>query len=306
MSIPYKSETMGYLKEVMDEKLLPTINTAFAATGEGKLFTESFGDSNAPAILLIMGAMASGVWWPTSFCAQLASRGRFVVRYDHRDTGRSTSYGPGMATYSTETLADDALFVLNAYNIESAHLVGMSLGGYLSQLLALKVPQRVKTLTLIASECLSPKSASIPAMDPRLLEYHARAATLDWADRDAVLEYQVGAWRLLTGSAHPFDEEFIRGLAAEDCERTPNPLTTFNHAVLKEPSEWIGRLDEIQAPALIIHGTEDLVVPYAHGMALHDGLADSRLLTLRGSGHEIHPLDWPLILDAIVEHTAGV
>ena len=95
-------------------------------------------------------------------------------------------------------------------------------------------------------------------------------------------------------------------MATEDWERTPNPLTPFNHAGLKEPTGWIGRLDEIQAPALIIHGTDDLVVPYAHGVSLHDMLRDSRLLTLRGSGHELHPLDWPLILDAIVEHTAGV
>ena len=107
------------------------------------------------AVLLIMGAMASGVWWPSSFCAQLTGRGRFVIRYDHRDTGRSTNYDPGGATYSTETLADIALTVLDAYSIESAHFVGMSIEGYLSQLLALKAPRRVKTLTLIASERLS-------------------------------------------------------------------------------------------------------------------------------------------------------
>jgi pimeloyl-ACP methyl ester carboxylesterase len=284
---------------------LPTTNQVFAAIeDDGKLYTESFGDRNAPPVLLIMGAMASGVWWPRSFCMQLANRGRFVIRYDHRDTGRSTSYGPGGATYTTEKLADDALSVLNAYNIESAHLAGMSLGGYLGQLLALKAPQRVKTLTLIASESLAPKDPSIPGLDPRVLAYHTRAATLDWADREAVLEYQVGAWRLLTGSAHPFDEEYIRDLAAEDSLRTANPLTPFNHAGLKEPAGWIGRLDEIRAPALIIHGTEDLVVPYAHALALHNGLRGSRLLTLRGSGHELHPLDWPLMLDAIVEHTA--
>jgi pimeloyl-ACP methyl ester carboxylesterase len=290
----------------MRVNLLPAANEVFADIDDGALFTESFGDSNAPPVLLIMGAMASGVWWPSSFCVQLANRNRFVLRYDHRDTGRSVSYGPGAAAYSTESLADDALSVLNACNIESAHLVGMSLGGYLSQLLALKAPQRVKTLTLFASECLAPKDPSIPAMDPRVLEYHARAATLDWADREAVLEYQVGAWRLLTGSAHPFDEEYIRGLAATDWDRTPNPLSPFNHAGLKEPPGWIGRLDEIKAPALIVHGSEDLVVPYAHGVALHNALRGSRLLTLRGTGHEIHPMDWPRILDAIVEHTARV
>jgi pimeloyl-ACP methyl ester carboxylesterase len=282
----------------------PPSNELRAAINDGTLFTESFGDRDSPPVLLIMGAMASGVWWPDAFCAQLASRGRFVIRYDHRDTGLSTSYQPGAAAYSTETLADDALSVLNAHNIETAHLVGMSLGGYLSQLIALKAPRRVKTLTLIASESLAPRDPSIPGIDPRVLEYHSRAASLDWSNRDAVIDYQVGAWRLLTGSAHPFDEEFIRSSAKQDLDRTPDPLTAFNHASLKEPTAWIGRLNEIRAAALIIHGTEDLVVPYAHALALYKGLRGSKLLTLPGSGHELHPLDWPTILNAIVEHTA--
>jgi pimeloyl-ACP methyl ester carboxylesterase len=284
--------------------LKPKMNEAFVSAGDARLFTESIGNRNAPPVLLIMGAMASGVWWPRSFCAQLAKRGRFVIRYDHRDTGRSTSYGPGGATYSTETLADDALSVLDGYNIESAHVVGMSLGGYLGQLLALKAPQRVRTMTLIASEQLAPPDPAMPAMDARIPQYHARAAQLDWSDREAVSEYQVGAWRLLSGTAHPFDEAFIRELAQEDLDRTPNPLTPFNHASLREPPGWVGRLGEIQAPALIIHGTEDLVVPYAHAVALHAGLRNSRLVTLAGAGHELHPLDWPVMLDAIVEHTS--
>jgi pimeloyl-ACP methyl ester carboxylesterase len=283
----------------------PILNEAFVAAHDATLFTESVGDREVPAVLLIMGAMASGVWWPRSFCAQLADRGRFTIRYDHRDTGRSTSYGPGGATYVTETLADDALAVLDAYHIESAHLVGMSIGGYLSQLIALKAPRRVETLTLIASERLALADPAMPGMDPRVPEYHARAAELDWTDREAVLEYQVGAWRLLTGSAHPFDEEFIRGLAEEDWDRTPDPLTAFNHAGLGDATAWTGRLDEIQAPALIIHGTEDLVLPYAHGLALNAALRNSSLLTLPGAGHELHPMDWPVIIEAIVKHTAS-
>ena len=228
-------------------------------------------------------------------------RGRFVIRYDHRDTGRSTS---GTA-YSTETLADDAISVLDAYKIERVHLVGMSLGGYLSQLIALKAPQRVKTLTLIASERLAAADPSMPAMDARIPAYHASAAKIDWSNRDAVLEYQLGAWRLLTGSAHPFDEAFVRGLAEEDLNRTPNPLTVFNHANLREAAGWVGRIDEIHARALIIHGTEDPVLPYAHALALKAALQNSRLLTLQGAGHELHPLDWPVIIDAIIEHTAN-
>ncbi|HEY2018996.1 MAG TPA: alpha/beta fold hydrolase [Bryobacteraceae bacterium] len=279
----------------------PAIKEAFVIAGDATLFTESIGDRAAPPVLLIMGAMASGVWWPASFCAQLAGRGRFVIRYDHRDTGRTTS---GTA-YSTETLADDALAVLDAYKIASVHLVGMSLGGYLSQLLALKEPQRVKTLTLVASERLAAPDPAMPGMDARIPAYHAGAANIDWASRDAVFEYQVGAWRLLSGTAHPFDEAFIRGLAEEDWKRTPNPLTAFNHAKLRAPAGWVGRLDEIHAPVLIIHGTQDPVLPYAHALALKASLQNSHLLTLQRAGHELHPLDWPIIIDAIVEHTAN-
>jgi len=84
--------------------------------------------------------MASAVWWPGDFCRQLADLGRYVIRYDHRDTGRSVSYVPGQIEYSVEDLADDAVGVLDAYGIGRAHLVGMSLGGFLSQLIALKYP----------------------------------------------------------------------------------------------------------------------------------------------------------------------
>lgn len=253
-----------------------------------------------------MGAMASGVWWPDEFCTELAARGRFVIRYDHRDTGRSTSYIPGAAEYDVEDLADDAVRVLDGYEIGLAHIVGMSLGGYLGQLIALKYPDRVRSLSLIASERLASADPSMPGIDSAVIEHHARAASLDWSDREAVLEYQVEAWRLLAGSAHPFDAELIRSIAAADLDRTPNPLTAFNHAMLQGGEEWVDRLDEIQVPTLIIHGTEDRILPYAHALALQEALPRSRLITLHGTGHELPRGDWPVILSALERHTATV
>lgn len=269
------------------------------------LFTEAFGAPADPAVILVMGAMSSGAWWPEDFCRDLAARGRFIIRYDHRDTGRSTSYPPGEAEYAVDDLADDLVRVLNGYDIDRAHLVGMSLGGFLSQLTALKYPDRVRTITLIASERLAEEDPSMPGMDPSILEYHAAASDLDWTDRDAVVNYQVGAWRLLSGSAHRFDEESIRTIAGADFDRTPSLLTTFNHATLGGGEEWVGRLDEITVPALVVHGTEDPVLPYAHALALEASLPDSRLLTLEGTGHELHRGDWPTIIGAIVDHTSG-
>ena len=268
------------------------------------LFSEVSGNPSDPAILLVMGAMASGLWWPDEFCHQLAARGRYVMRYDHRDTGGSTSHEPGALRYTLEDLADDAVSVLDGHGVERAHMVGMSLGGWLSQLVALKYPDRVLTLTLIASERLAPTDPAMPPMDPAVLEYHARGAALDWTDRAAVLDYQIGAWRLLTGSAHPFNEADIREMATADFDRTPNLLTPFNHALLGDAPAWHGRLGEITLPALVIHGTEDKVLPYAHGQALERDLPNARLLTLEGSGHELHRADWPTMIDAIIAHTA--
>ena len=281
-----------------------TMEARHIVANETSLHCEAVGDRADPAVLLIMGAMSSAVWWPEDFCRQLANRGRYVIRYDHRDTGRSTSYAPGETNYTVEHLADDALCVLDGYELDHAHLVGMSLGGFLSQLIALKRPGRVLTLTLIASEPLALADPELPAMDPSIGEYHERAAELDWSDRDAVVSYLVGAWRINSGSAHAFDEPAIRALAEAEFDRTPDLLTAFNHATLGDGvGGWVDRLDEIDAPALIVHGTEDPVLPYAHGLALEAALPQASLLTLEGTGHELHRADWPAMLDAIERHT---
>jgi pimeloyl-ACP methyl ester carboxylesterase len=169
--------------------------------------------------------------------------------------------------------------------------------------MTLKHPQRVKSLTLIASEPLAETDPTIPGIDPPVLEYHAKASELDWANREAVIEYQIGAWRLMSGSAHPFDESAIRALAGTDFDRTPNLMTTFNHALLQGGEQWFNRLHEIAVPTLVIHGTEDRVLPYAHSLVLQAEIQDAVLLSLSGTGHELHRNDWAVILEAIGKQT---
>jgi pimeloyl-ACP methyl ester carboxylesterase len=284
---------------------IPTVEGRIVNSNGIDLFTESFGSESDPAVLLIMGACASGVWWPQEFCRRLAARGRYVIRYDHRDTGRSTTYSPGEIHYTVEDLADDAVAVLDGLRAEQAHLAGMSLGGFLAQLIALKHPGRVRTLTLIASEPLGPGDPAIPPIDPRITAWHAQAASLDWSDKAAIIEYGVGAWRLLSGSAHAFDEAGIRAMATEDLERGTDLRTSMNHALLTGGEQWYNRLNEITAPTLIIHGTEDPVLRYAHALALEKGIPRAQLVTLDGTGHELHPSDWDTILDALIAHTKG-
>ncbi|HEY9652376.1 MAG TPA: alpha/beta fold hydrolase [Coleofasciculaceae cyanobacterium] len=134
--------------------------------------------------------------------------------------------------------------------------------------------------------------------------HSAKTSELDWTNREAVIEYQVGAWRLLSGSAHSFDESIIRKLAGADFDRTPNPTTAFNHALLQGGEQWLNRHNEIAAPTLVIHGTEDPVLPYAHAKALKAEIPNAQLLTLPGTGHELHPDDWFVMIEAIQQHTA--
>jgi pimeloyl-ACP methyl ester carboxylesterase len=103
-----------------------------------EIATEAFGDPTHSPVLLIMGAMASMLWWPEGFCERLANHGRYVIRYDNRDTGLSTKYPPGEPRYTFDDMVDDAIRVLDGYAIPAAHVVGMSLGGMIGQIAALK------------------------------------------------------------------------------------------------------------------------------------------------------------------------
>lgn len=266
------------------------------------IFTESFGDSTQPAILLIMGASASMIWWDDAFCQRLADAGRFVIRFDNRDVGQSTCYPPGEPGYDVEDMADDAVGVLDSYGIDRAHLVGMSLGGMLAQLVALRDPVRVRSLTLIATSVWDDRP-DLPPISDNVLQYHARAASVDWNDSTAVIPYMVGGWRLLSGSAHPFDEAQAERLARTEVRRARNLLSMFNHAVLNGGESWYGKTGRIRVPTLVIHGTEDPVLPYPHANALVESIPGARLLTLEGVGHEIHRATWDTVIDAIVTHT---
>jgi len=273
-----------------------------------QICSESFGNPAHPAVLLIMGATCSMVYWDEEFCQRLADTGRFVIRYDNRDTGRSTTYEPGIAPYTVADMADDAVGVLDTYGIRQAHLVGMSLGGMIAQIMAVKHPQRVCSITLVASSFFGPASelneTELPPMDERILAYHAKGASLDWSDEEAVADYLVSGSHLLCGSKHTLDEERAYKQVRTEIKRANNLLSMFNHALLQADQSYEVKVEEIRVPALVIHGTDDTILPYAHGVALARELKDATLLTLQGTGHEVHPDDWDTIIAAIAKHTA--
>jgi pimeloyl-ACP methyl ester carboxylesterase len=269
-----------------------------------EIATEAFGDPKHAPVLLIMGAMASMLWWPEEFCQRLAAKGRYVIRYDNRDTGRSTTQAPAAPSYTGDNMADDTIRVLDGYRISSAHLVGMSMGGALGQLAALKYPARVRSLTVISSSPFGEDTSALPGPTPAYSEHAAQFSDLDWTDRAQVIRFMVAESRALGSSVHLFDEARARALIERDYDRARNFASATNHlAVAGGGAAWQGRLRELRAPLLVIHGTADSLFPIEHGVALTNTVPGARLVRLDGGGHELHEADWDKIIAAIVDHT---
>ena len=198
-----------------------------------ELCTEPFGDPADPAILLVMGVGGSMLWWEEGFCRMLAEGGRLVIRYDHRDTGRSATYEPGAPEYTGTDLVAGAVGVLDAYGIPAAHVVGVSAGGAFAQLLALAFPKRVLSLVLISTSPATPGERQLP---PATDSYRAFLATadVDWSDRDSVSDYLVGYSQMLAGGERLFDEAAARELVRRDVERAHNIASSENHSALPD------------------------------------------------------------------------
>jgi pimeloyl-ACP methyl ester carboxylesterase len=266
------------------------------------LCTEAFGDPAAPAVLLIMGVGASMLWWPEEFCELLAGRARYVIRYDHRDTGRSITYEPGHPGYTGGDLVADAADVLDAYDIGRAHIVGVSAGGAFAQLLAIDFADRVHTLVLISTSPAMALNRQLPPPTSEFVEF-ASTVSIDWTDAESVIENQIAYSRLLAGGHREFDEAAARRLVRRDIERATNFSALKNHDAIADDGRSRPPLSSITAPTLVIHGTADPMFPVAHGEALADAIPNATLLTLDHAGHGIHEADWPAIAEAIIVHT---
>ncbi|MFF4420925.1 alpha/beta fold hydrolase [Streptomyces sp. NPDC001549] len=269
-----------------------------------ELCTESFGEPSDPPVLLIMGLGTSMLWWEEGFCRMLAAGGRFVIRYDHRDTGRSVTYEPGRPGYTAADLVSDAVRVLRAHEIPAAHVVGVSAGGALAQLLALDHPGRVRSLVLISTSSAVPGDDALPPPTEEFTRF-ASASHADRADAGSVIDHEVAHARVLAGGRRPFDEAAARGLVRRDVERAHDFGAARNHDSLTDGKVSRAPLSSITVPTLVIHGTADPMFPLRHGEALAERIPGGRLLALEDAGHGVARADWATIVAAVLEHTAA-
>ena len=279
-----------------------------------EICADAFGDPNDPCILLVMGAGASMLLWDVEFCERLADGGRFVIRYDNRDTGKTTSCPPGEPNYTIQDMAADGPAVLDGYGIEQAHIVGASMGGMITQLIGLNHPERVLTLTPIMStpnpgatlDAMgdSAGGATLSPPTPEVLAAIAATGPLDWSDREAVLENRITMFKVLTGSAYPYEESRNEIFAAE-IDRALSMASTMNHGPAIAQSEtWHERLSGLSFPTLVIHGTDDPILPFDHGEALAAAIPGAQMLALEGVGHELPTGVQDTVVSAILAHTS--
>jgi pimeloyl-ACP methyl ester carboxylesterase len=271
-----------------------TTEKLYQVTGV-ELCAETFGDPGDPAVLLIHGASASMLWWEPQLCEQLAARRRFVIRYDQRDTGRSTSYPAGEPGYAMSDLAADAVGLLDALGIDRAHVVAQSMSGGTALFLGLDHPSRVASLTFVSTttgdDGLPPPSESMP-----------RLGTPDFADHAAVEEYVVRS--IEAEAAGHFKEASARALVRADQARARDyEASLTNHYAMAFDSPRNGGFGDLTQPVLVVHGDKDPLLPLPHGEALRDAVPGARLVVMPGMGHGLSAPYWSEFVDALVDHT---
>lgn len=279
------------------------------------LYTEDFGDPGDPPVLLISGGATQSIGWSDELIGALVAGGRHVIRYDNRDVGLSTCVDFEAAPYTLADMAADAVAVLDAYGIERAHLVGPSMGGMIAQQVAIDHPERVLTIT---SMCSSPAGASssraifgLPPLDdlppptPEFLQAIGASLLNPPTTLEERIDSDVNAARTLTGTYAPFDEDHLRSLFRRSYERAVDPDAAANHARMATTTpDRRPALASVTAPTLVIHGTEDPVFPYEHGVAQAETMPNAVLHTIEGLGHEFPLVLHQEVADLVLRHTA--
>jgi pimeloyl-ACP methyl ester carboxylesterase len=288
---------------------------ALARANGIELCYDTFGDRDAPPLVLIMGLAAQMIAWDDEFCGELASRGYWVIRFDNRDIGLSTKFPEhgipnvlallagamqGSAiqvAYTLRDMADDTVGLLDALHIKAAHVVGASMGGAIAQEMAIRHPDRVRTLTSIMS------STGEPGLPPPTAQAMEILLGSTPTDRDGYFKRYQQTWRVLRGPGFPLDEARDLERAAQNFARGLNPPGIARQlAAVVASGSRAEALRSVKMPALVIHGDADPLVPVEGGVATAKAIPGAKLLVIKGMGHALPIAMWPEIIDAIDGH----
>jgi pimeloyl-ACP methyl ester carboxylesterase len=285
------------------------------SSGGIALAYETFGDEGRPPLLLVMGLGAQMVAWPDDFCRAL-SLGRYVVRYDNRDVGESEwiegqvdlsaclAGDTSSALYTLEDMAGDAVRVLDELGIESAHVVGASMGGMIAQTLAIRHRDRVRSLTSIMSTTGEPGIAQpTEAATAVLLSPPA-------SSRAEAMERAVASSHVIGSPGFTLDEQGIRDRAGLAWDRGINPAG-FAHqlAAIYASGDRTPALRSLDIPALVVHGEADPLVPISGGRATAAAIPGAELWSVAGMGHDLPRPMWPELIariESLVDAADGV
>jgi len=292
--------------------------TKFLQSNGLRMAYEEFGDPADPAILLVAGLYNQLVRWPLKFCELLVANGFRVIRFDNRDIGltdkmdgvRAPSFFrlvlkhylwiPISAPYSLDDMADDTVGVLDALNIQQAHIVGMSMGGMISQLVTAKYPRRILSLTSIMS--------TSGERDKGVASAKVSAAMLQPVTKErSALDNAVNIWQLIGSPAYPMSDDDVRTLIKAEHKRSSNPAGYMRQiAAIRTAPGRAKLLRAITAPVLIIHGNQDLLVPVSGGIDTAKHIAHAQLELFEGMGHTLPAELLPRFVELIVANIQKV
>ncbi len=272
---------------------------------------EERGDPADPTVLLVMGVAGQLVHWPDGFCDALVERGLHVVRFDNRDSGRSTHMTaappPDLAatlagdlssvSYTLSAMAADAVGLLDALGLPGAHVVGASMGAAIAQTMAIEHPDRVRSLTSMMFTTGDPAVGQTP---PETLAsvFGAPPATT----RSQVVSRAVRAAGYVGSPGYPVDEAAVADRAGRAYDRDHDPTAIARQAVAAVASgNRTERLRALDVPALVVHGVEDRMIDVSGGRATAAAIPGAELLLVDGMGHDLPPGLWPRLTEAIRE-----
>jgi pimeloyl-ACP methyl ester carboxylesterase len=273
---------------------------------------ETFGDPSDPALLLMMGLAVQMLGWHEDFCAAIAARGFFVIRYDNRDVGRSQRMDGKVpttlqllrrdkraASYTLDDMADDAVGLLDHLGVETAHVMGASMGGMIAQTMAARYPQRVLSLVSMMSNTGARWSGQpSPRLYPVLLKNPPH-------DREGYQRHAVWVFSKIGSPGFEPDEEDLKRIAGLSYDRGINPAAGARQlAAIIHSGDRTPLLRTIRAPTLVIHGARDKLVPPSGGRATVRAIPGARLMIVDGMGHDIPRPLWPRLIDAIEQNAA--